>query len=224
MGSAEEFDFELVNFHFHSGLAGNDGSEHAIDGERTDAELNLVHSNESGGLSVLGALIEVGETNEILEPVFEAVEQELQDNGEVPAEVEFEEDIDLLSLLPNDFSGWFYNGSLTTPPATEGVNFFILENSIEISEEQLNIFSDYIESIGFVANNRPLQPLNGRQFNELSYQVPLDEETSQIDDLNFGNVTVPESNSTLGTLAVGTLGAGAALKRKLKQKSTAKRT
>lgn len=51
-------------------------------------------------------------------------------------------------------------GSLTTPPCTEGVQWFIMVEPIELSAAQI---------AGFQAaqsgNNRPIQPLNGRKIN-----------------------------------------------------------
>jgi hypothetical protein len=102
----------------------------------------------------------------------------------------------LLSLVPDNLNGWLYNGSLTTPPATEGVNWFVFEDSLEMSSEQINIFQDFLATVGFTINNRPVQPLNGRQFNQLNYQVTVNGDS--IDNLNFGNV-VPEPLTILGS-------------------------
>ena len=175
-------EFEVINIHFHS------ESEHAIDGEFSDLEMHLVHSNGTGGLSVLGVLVEEGEFNPILAPVFDTVASQLEANGELPETVEFTEEIDIAGLLPDD-SGWFYNGSLTTPPFDENVNWFVFEESIEVSSEQLDIYQDFLESADLESNNLGLQPLNGRQFNELNYQIQIvgDE---LITDLNFGNTPV----------------------------------
>jgi carbonic anhydrase len=60
------------------------------------------------------------------------------------------------SILPADLSFYTYEGSLTTPPCTEGVNFFILKTSSDISKGQLNKFP-------FKVNARPVQELNGRK-------------------------------------------------------------
>jgi len=177
-------EFELINIHFHS------DSEHAIDGELSELEMHLVHGNETGGLTVLGVLIEEGEFNPTLAPIFNTVDSELATNGELPDSVEFTEDIEIAELLP-DNSGWFYNGSLTTPPFSEGVNWFVFEESIEVSSEQMDVFEDFLESVDLESNNRDLQPVNGRQFNELNYQIQVTGDES-ITDLNFGNTPVNE--------------------------------
>ncbi|WP_052055247.1 carbonic anhydrase family protein [Myxosarcina sp. GI1] len=183
-------EFELINIHFHS------ESEHAVDGELSDLEMHLVHGNETGGLTVLGVLIEEGEFNQELAPVFDTVSSELVANGELPDTVAFTEEIEIAEVLP-DNSGWFYNGSLTTPPFSENVNWFVFEESIELSSEQMDVFEDFLESVDLEFNNRDLQPLNGRQFNEVNYQVQVTGDES-ITDLNFGNTPVNEIVSGQG--------------------------
>ena len=68
-------EFELINIHFHA------ESEHAVDGELSDLEMHIVHGNETGGLTVLGVLIEEGEFNPTLAPVFDTVGSELATKG-----------------------------------------------------------------------------------------------------------------------------------------------
>ena len=177
-------EFELINIHFHS------ESEHTLDSELSELEMHLVHSNETGGLSVLGVLIEEGEFNQELAPIFDTVDSQLATNEELPDTVEFTESIEIAELLP-DNSGWFYNGSLTTPSFNENVNWFVFEDSIEVSPEQMDIFQDFLESVDLETNNIDVQPLNGRQFNELNHQVLITNDES-ITDLNFGNTPVNE--------------------------------
>lgn len=172
--------FELQQFHFHY------ESEHAIDNVLSDMELHFVNRHANGGLSVLGLLLEEGNTNNALAPLFDAIENQLAtNNGEVPASVPFTAKLDLASLFPSDRKGWFYNGSLTTPPATEGVNWFVFESPLEMSAAQIDIFQDYLNSIDLTHNNRPLQDLNGRQFNEHNHQETIN--GGSISGLNFGN-------------------------------------
>ena len=61
-------------------------------------------------------------------------------------------------LLPKNRDYYRFNGSLTTPPCTEGVRWFVFKEPVEMSQEQLNIFSQIMGK-----NNRPTQPINARK-------------------------------------------------------------
>jgi len=63
------------------------------------------------------------------------------------------------NLLPSNLSFYEYEGSLTTPPCTEGVTFFILKTPMDISKAQLAKFP-------FKLNARPTQEINGRKILE----------------------------------------------------------
>lgn len=182
--SGEEF--ELINFHFHL------ESEHAVDGEFSDMEMHIVHGNETTGVSVLTVFIEEGEFNEELAPVFDTIAEELETleaGEEFPETVEFDAETELGDILPSD-AGWYYNGSLTTPPFSEGLDRLLFEGSIEVSPEQIEIFQDFLAALDLESNNRELQLLNGREFNEVNFQLTLGEES--VTDLNFGNTPVTE--------------------------------
>ena len=59
------------------------------------------------------------------------------------------------NLLPREMDFYSYEGSLTTPPCTEKVKFFILKSQVNIAREQVGAFP-------FKKNARPVQPLNER--------------------------------------------------------------
>jgi carbonic anhydrase len=62
-------------------------------------------------------------------------------------------------LLPRDREYYYYDGSLTTPPCSEGVRWFVMKEPVELSEEQLELFKEVMG----VPNNRPVQPINARK-------------------------------------------------------------
>ena len=64
--------------------------------------------------------------------------------------------LDPAALVPKSLSYYSFEGSLTTPPCTEGVTFYILKTPAALSKEQVQAFP-------FKANARPVQPLNGRK-------------------------------------------------------------
>ena len=140
-------DFELVQFHFHA------PSEHWVNGRSYAMELHLVHKSEDGQLAVMGVLVEEGEHN----PAFEVLWENLPTR---PGETRHAEGVavDVDELLPSNRSHYRYTGSLTTPPCSEGVRWFVMENTIELSQAQIEAFTTILDD-----NNRPTQPLHGRR-------------------------------------------------------------
>jgi carbonic anhydrase len=61
-------------------------------------------------------------------------------------------------FLPADRGYWTYMGSLTTPPCTEGVRWFVYEQVVSLSRNQLRTFAAL-----FKVNSRPLQDTHGRR-------------------------------------------------------------
>jgi len=136
--------YELLQFHFHR------PSEEALNGKRQAMVIHFVHKNADGALAVLGVLLQMGNENPGIKTLWTHAPQqegpEQQPDGVVfnPA-----------NLLPREMEFYHYDGSLTTPPCTEKVKFFILRTMVNISPEQVNQFP-------FKLNARPIQPLNDR--------------------------------------------------------------
>jgi len=123
--------YELDSYHFHT------PSEHAIAGELAAAEIHFVHVDAAGSTAVLGVFVEEGE----------------QSHG--PRH--FSETTAIEVLLPESRVHYAYDGSLTTPPYTEGVTWIVMKDSITLHPEWIETFSER-----YGANNRPIQPLGGR--------------------------------------------------------------
>ncbi|MDU5950016.1 MAG: carbonic anhydrase family protein, partial [Paenibacillus macerans] len=66
--------------------------------------------------------------------------------------------LEIGQLLPAHLSYYHYLGSLTTPPLTENVEWYILTEPVELSQEQLNEFYKYYDN-----NHRDIQELNDRK-------------------------------------------------------------
>ncbi len=137
--------YDLAQFHFHS------PSEHTIGGKHHDAEMHLVHKSKDGALAVVGVMLEEGSHN----AQFDAVWRHLP--AEAGAATRFDDKIDATTLLPDDQRTFRYDGSLTTPPGTEGVRWFLMTEPVTLSKDQLTAFKRIHQG-----NNRPTQPLNGR--------------------------------------------------------------
>ena len=76
--------------------------------------------------------------------------------------------VDLQALLSPYFASHFatYNGSLTYPPCTQGVQWFIFVNVTSINDFQWAAFNRLLvnSSTHLQGNNsRPVRPLNGRK-------------------------------------------------------------
>ncbi len=138
-------DFQLVQLHFHS------PSEHQIKGELFPLEGHFVHQNKSGALAVVGVLFRSGERNFDLARFGEAAPKEL--NKPIPIEVDFSD----LELYHDHEFYYRYNGSLTTPPCTEGVRWYVLKEPGHIAPEQA---AQFVKLIGEDA--RGPQPVNAR--------------------------------------------------------------
>lgn len=136
--------FELLQFHFHR------PSEEHVDGKPSAMVIHFVHKNDAGRLAVLGVLLKEGNENPGLKALW--THAPAKEGPEVaPEGVMFNP----ANLLPREYEFYSYEGSLTTPPCTEGVRFFILKSHVNVSREQ-------VEQFPFKKNARPIQPQNGR--------------------------------------------------------------
>ncbi|XP_073540699.1 carbonic anhydrase 9 [Phyllobates terribilis] len=165
--------YQAAQLHFHWGSRKGPGSEHTINGKRFPGEIHVVHynpeyeslelaANQSGGLAVLAAFLEEGpEDNKDYEHLLTYLE-EVKDGGqstEIPG-------FDIRGLLPQYLDRYFrYNGSLTTPPCLQTVNWTVFNQTIPVSARQLTILEDTIHHDHdhiLQMNFRETQALNGR--------------------------------------------------------------
>jgi len=137
--------FELKQFHFHS------PSENQINGKTFPLEGHLVHADKDGNLTVVAVLFELGPANPAVAAAWRQMPK-AEGKAALPAKVSAN------GLLPANRDHYRYNGSLTTPPCTEGVRWVVLKRPMTISKEQLEAFKT---TLGF-DNNRPVQPVNAR--------------------------------------------------------------
>ncbi|XP_069071293.1 carbonic anhydrase 15-like [Pleurodeles waltl] len=173
--------FQAVQFHFHWGDLKQNGSEHWIDGKQYPMELHIVHLNSkytniaaakanADGLAVLGLLFKVVETDNTNYNTLVAAMKNVSLEGEF---VELASTFRLDSLLPraDKLSRYYrYQGSLTTPDCSEAVTWTVLEEPVNISRAQLDIFVDtaHFSAAGearqkMTNNFRPPQPLKSRK-------------------------------------------------------------
>jgi carbonic anhydrase len=139
--------YALLQFHFHA------PSEHTVDGEHFPMEMHFVHQADDGSLAVVGVLIVEGAENSGITPLWAHLPEGpgAETTVEVPAG--FADHI-----FPEAGSGFYhYVGSLTTPPCSEGVQWFVRKTPTSLSTEQIAEFTTVYDH-----NNRPVQALNER--------------------------------------------------------------
>ncbi len=140
--------YELLQFHLHH------PSEHLLDGRRFPMEIHFVHRGPgSDVLGVVAVFVEHGPRNEALEAVLANMPAEAGASREAPGGA----DIQPHRLLPAGRDFLRYEGSLTTPPCSENVDWAVLTQPIQASPAQVSAFERL-----YANNARPLQPLNRR--------------------------------------------------------------
>jgi carbonic anhydrase len=140
--------YDLVQFHFHH------PGEAAVKGKLTDMEAHLVHKSADGKLAVLAVRLmeEDGNPNAVLAALWPHLPRTAGATEKVT------EMVNAGGLLPADRGYWTYIGSLTAPPCTEGVHWFIFEQELSLSRDQLRAFAAL-----FRMNTRGLQDAHGRR-------------------------------------------------------------
>lgn len=184
LGGAQPVDYQPISFHYRSSALSvvNDGhsvrvnylpgsylwagdrqyelkeldfhvpGEHRLNGRAADMEMHLLHKGPAGELAVVAVPMRAGRRmNSTLTRIWDQIP---------PAPGEFygrELGINAVFLLPADRSYFTYVGSLTTPPCTEGVRWFVLAQPVEVD-------GSYVQHLlSLLGNNaRPVQPVNGR--------------------------------------------------------------
>ncbi|MBV7440428.1 carbonic anhydrase family protein [Weeksellaceae bacterium TAE3-ERU29] len=138
--------YKLAQFHFHA------PAEHLVDGVRYPLEIHMVHITPEKKILVLSFMAKEGAESE----AFKELESflPLKKKQEKVADFSY----DFSDHINKDFKYYHYVGSLTTPPCTEGVDWFIMQEPIILSEKQVNLMEQSMPH----DNYRPVQPLNGR--------------------------------------------------------------
>jgi carbonic anhydrase len=139
--------YAFAQFHFHA------PSEHTVEGDHWPMEWHFVHKAEDGSLAVLGVLVEEGPAWQPFDIIIDSLPFEKNIEDKVYGQV------DIAAFLPELTAAYRYDGSLTTPPCSEGVEWSVLQGTITMSTEQMEAFTSRFSE----ANNRPVQPINDRE-------------------------------------------------------------
>lgn len=138
--------FVLQQFHFHT--PGGD----QLGGEAFPMAAHLLHKSRSGQLLAVVVLFRVGAENPLLGTLLPLIPQRADGNHAHP-----DISVDAGRLLPASRGYYRYSGSLTATPCTEGVDWIVMKQPLEISAAQLARWHQR-----YADNMRPVQPLHQR--------------------------------------------------------------
>ncbi len=144
--------YKLKQFHFHV------PSENNIKGDAFPLEAHFVHVSDDGEIAVIGVMFKEGEKNRALQKIWKNI-SELDEGKELESDANL---YDIKALMPEEKSYYRFKGSLTTPPCSENVKWFLFKTPLTVSKEQINSFFNQFS----FPNNRPIQPTNGREILE----------------------------------------------------------
>lgn len=138
--------YELKQFHFHH------PSEEHIHGKGFDMVVHLVHADSNGKVAVVAVLVQKGSANAMIAKIWENLPTTEGRESDL-ARVE----VNPTALLPQDTGYYTFTGSLTTPPCSESVTWFVLKRPTQFSSPQIAAFAKM-----YPHDARPIQPTNGR--------------------------------------------------------------
>jgi carbonic anhydrase len=142
--------YTLKQFHFH-----HPGEEH-LAGKKFPMVAHLVHADSDGHLAVVAILFKEGAANPLLDTIWKDIPGEKGKAVDVPGVT-----VNVSDLLPSALGYYTYMGSLTTPPCSEGVTWYVLKTQETLTGDELAAFAKH-----YPMNARPIQPTNGRKIEE----------------------------------------------------------
>ncbi|MEE3776648.1 carbonic anhydrase family protein [Campylobacter sp. CX2-4080-23] len=140
--------FELLQIHFHT------PSEYTFNKKHYPMVAHLVHKASDGELLVLAIMFDKGDENPVIKQIWSPIKA---------GESKKLANLAISDLVKNLQSYIKLDGSLTTPPCSEGVIWLINKDNAFASDEQIKFFTNIIGQ-----NNRPTQAINGRKILEIS--------------------------------------------------------
>lgn len=142
--SGEAYTLQKIQFHAPS--------EHTYEYKHYPLEIQLLHKNQDNQYAIVSVFFETGKASPLLEKIWPHIPKETG----IAQRIE-DVAIDATQFLPKNQGYYHYRGSLTTPPCSERVLWFVMKDPKQLSKAQLARFSKE-----FAANNRPIQPRNFR--------------------------------------------------------------
>jgi carbonic anhydrase len=140
-------EFKLKQFHFHT------PSENTIEGKTFPLEVHFVHASDDGKLAVIAMMYGPGRPDALLNSLLKYMPLEKGQSKALGSK-----DLAVLETDKKLKNYIRFNGSLTTPPCTEGVIWLVKKNFLSVSMGQLDLFHKALKH----PNNRPVQAINSR--------------------------------------------------------------
>lgn len=139
--------YTLLQGHFYT------PSEHLVDGVPAPMELHLVHKSADNRLMIIAVLLTEGEQNNALAAFWSSLPRS-------KVTVDLKQPFDFAELLPKTAAaGYFhYSGSLSAPPCDENVEYYVVQEPVTVSLDQIKAFQAIIPN-----NARPVNNLYGRK-------------------------------------------------------------
>lgn len=138
--------YELTQFHFHH------PSEEYISGKPSDMVIHFMFQGGDRKVAGVAVLVKEGRPNATVQELWKYMPKVAGKDHTNPGVR-----VNPATLIPRNMSYYTYIGSVTAPPCTEGVKWFVLKTPVEISRDQINAFAKL-----YPHDVRPPQPLHGR--------------------------------------------------------------
>jgi carbonic anhydrase len=138
--------YELMQLEFHK------PGEYKINGKGHDMSVNLVHKGPDNKTAIFSVFLDGGGDNAFMKALLDNLPREKGKEVTVNAVT-----VNALDLLPKNKGYYQLAGSLTTPPCSEDVTWFVLKTPVTVSADQIARFGR-----AYPMNARPLQPSNSR--------------------------------------------------------------
>jgi carbonic anhydrase len=145
---ADGLRYDLIGYDFHH------PSEESVNGRLADMDVEFLHKSADGKYAIVETRLfeDIDEPNPTLATLWESLPTTTGASAKVTSMV------NPAGLLPADPNYWTYMGSLSTPPCTQGVRWFVMQTPVTISRGQYRAFAAL-----FRINSRSLQDTRGRR-------------------------------------------------------------